>query len=330
MISILSLCPTAHDATSLYRGMGPLGRLKQATGKIELMNPEPVDWPVMNQVDVCFLQRPFNQDHLNIAKLAKNWGTPLWLDYDDDLFALTADNPARRAYSSKETHDRMKEMLSLADVVTASTHALARKLGQFAKRVVVIPNAYDDHRIKSSTHKPNQLALWRGSETHQRDLIQYSEAIYNAHLKSAHKWYFIGYNPFFLTEQMDQKRLMIGEPVPVEDYFGVIQEAVRPEIMVVPIADTEFNKSKSSIAWLEGSLAGAACLVPDWEEWQRPGAITYSDPEDFETKLTEMLSGRIDTRALVAQSQAFIEANLKLSEVNKSRLALLTELAGHD
>ncbi len=331
MISVLALCPTDYDATSFYRGMGPLGRLKQATGQIELIMVSPVDWPVMSYVDVCFLQRPFTSGHETIAKLANRMQTPLWLDYDDDLFCITGDNPARHSYNDQATQARIKHMLEMASVITVSTEALKWKLDKMTMAPIhVIPNALDDRMLAGIVPPESQhpCVLWRGSESHQRDLMEFAEQIFVASETYTRNWMFLGYNPFFLTEQMKQDRVMSQQGVPPEDYFGLIHDTIKPSIVIVPLADTEFNRSKSNIAWIEGTLAGAACLVPDWEEWRRPGAITYKDAADFGVKLQAMLAGEIDLKAKAKESWAYIQSNLRLSEVNRARLEILVDLVG--
>jgi hypothetical protein len=96
--------------------------------------------------------------------------------------------------------------------------------------------------------------------------------------------------------------------------------------MQVPLADSIFNRCKSNIAWIEGSFAGAVCLVPDWEEWQMPGTVRYSNPAEYGEKMKLLLNNNFNYRKYNDLSWEYIMDNLTLSRVNGQRIEILKGL----
>lgn len=335
MISILMVCPHPTDATSFYRGYLPFGRLRQQLANVTLSFAPSIDWSVLAAVDVVFLQRPFTPNHRKIAEMAVEMKRPLWVDYDDYLLEVPADNPTHDTYSDPEGQANMKAILGMASVVTVSTAGLARKLALFNQNIHVVPNALDDELFQRGKFTPrNRLVVWRGSQTHQRDVAFYSDAILSvAQKQKDFTWHFQGWNPWFLTEAMPKGSCTVGAGLPMMAYMELMRK-LSPAVLIVPLADNEFNRCKSNIAWIEGTYAGATILAPDWEEWQKPGVVTYRDPKDFELALNDLLAGACDLHAMNADSATYIGDHLLLSDVNGKRIEILralvrrTEFAG--
>lgn len=331
MISLLVLCPNPTDATSYYRGMRPLGQLKRNSTNIQLAFASSMDWSVMSMVDGFFMQRPFNAQHLQAAKMATRWKVPIWVDYDDDLFSVTPDNPAYKLYGRPEIQKNIAEICAMAKVVTVSTSALKQAMAPLNDNISVISNGYDLEflgEIPLLREEQNPLILWRGSETHQRDLMVHAEEIIEAARRHPnYTWHFQGYAPWMITEQMPKDKVVVAPAIPIEDYFELIKE-VKPKIVITPLANNRFNQSKSNIAWIEATHAGAVCLAPNWEEWKVPGVVNYNGRGDFLEQLDVMLLGKIDLRARHADSRNYISAHLSFRELNKGRADAIRALTG--
>jgi hypothetical protein len=94
---------------------------------------------------------------------------------------------------------------------------------------------------------------------------------------------------------------------------------IAPRYGIVPLTDNAFNRSKSNIAWLEMTWAGAVCLVPHWPEFDHPGAMTY-EPGEFLAKLESLVSMPEDLLLLVRkEAWKWIQANATLASVNDYR-----------
>lgn len=327
MPSLLVVCPNQKDATSFYRGMGPLGRLRKQISNLHLSFSSEYNWATLGLSDAIFVQRPYTNNHYHLLEIAKNCQVPIWVDYDDDLFSVPSDNPTFMTYGNQDTQRTIAKCLAIADVVTVSTNHLKQKLSKANSNIVVIPNAFDEQLFNYRNLQERQLPLvmWRGSNTHQRDLMNFSAEMIEISRRSKWSWSFIGYHPWFLTDFMPEKLTKVVEALDVVQYHKFIHDC-RAAIQIVPLADMEFNRSKSNIAAIEGTFAGSACLAPDWEQWRMPGMITYKTQEDFQTALSAMMKGDLDLQRMNKETWTFIMDTLTLSKVNRLRMNLLEDL----
>lgn len=332
MKRLLVHCPSPNDATSLYRGIGPFARLQKQEDLL-LMSPSEVTWTSAALVDAAFLQRPFRQDHLRAVQNLKDAGVPVWLDYDDDLFTVPRDNPTFPLYGLESTQKVIAQLLAMADVVTVSTPHLKARLERVNQNVVVVPNAIDDWTFEYRSDrgkKREPVVLWRGGKTHQKDLMHVSRQLNELMRKPSlgnWVWQFMGDNPFWVTDEMPANRVICSPQIDPIQYMRFL-EKVNPALMIVPLYPNEFNLSKSNIAWIEGSFAGAAVIAPDIPEFRRPGVLLYKSPEHFGSLVEEAMLGRHDLVKLNEASWQDIRVNYTLSETNKIRSAVLCGLLG--
>ncbi len=292
----------------------------------------------MLMTDALFLHRPCSDEDLELARAAQRHARRVWVDYDDDVFAVPSDNPAHAFFNRDGTQARMATILREADQVSVSTAALKERFehgGLLRRRkspAVVIRNALDISLFpyRDATPPPRRkTVLWRGSATHHQDLAQYLPAMLEVSRSFPDwNWNFLGAAPDFLADA-GFAELTLAPPVDPLSYFNNIHE-LSPSVIIVPLCDTPFNRSKSNIAWLEAMFAGAVALVPDWPEWRRPGAINYAGPEDFRAKLSSILRGEIDVARMSARGWNYVQRYLSLSRVNQQRLRLLQRLAPNE
>jgi hypothetical protein len=329
--------PNPLDATSFYRGFGPMGHLRRWMPHVFFRQLDKFSEPSLGFCDAVFMQRPFTAEHVNAAEMTRAEGLPLWIDYDDDLFSVPLSNPTNRIYSDPNRQRNVAKLVQIAEVVTVSTQALKEKLDPLREAAsketrlgarmpcLVIPNAINEQgfpRPQLFAERP-QLVLWRGSSTHDEDLAAFTQAIALVMGKFP-KWTFnfVG-KPFWMTiNKLPQDRLIVTPSMTTREYFQFLA-AVQPAVMIAPLVKSPFNLAKSNIAWLEASWAGAACLAPCWPEWQRPGMVKYNSPSQFAAQLEDMLSGKIRVQEKAKESWSFIEENLQLCKTNKIRMGVV-------
>lgn len=325
MRTLLAICPSVSDATSFYRGMGPLSALKVPGWRMEAAPPA-IDWSVLARVDAVFMQRPSADAYLQILGMAKNLRRPVWVDYDDDLTEVPPSNPTYQKYLAERAN--VATFAAHADVVTVSTAAIAARMtGLGARDVRVVPNAWDDRFFRDfAPARPlEKLVFWRGSATHDEDLDVHLDEL--ARIRRAHpdwRWLFCG-SPYWKVRQVIPAPQLVVDAVnrdPV-DYLRRL-EWVRAGVALVPLKDSAFNRAKSNIAWLEATYAGAATVGPDFPEWGRPGVTTYGGA----VSLAEAFELAAERYAVsVAESRAYIQEHLLLSQVNRRRAEVLGGLA---
>lgn len=330
---VMCVIPTPTDATSLYRGIGPIARIAEKYEDITITTTDMYDWASLEMgCDVMFMQRPYTEKHLAIAKMAKRMRRPLVLDYDDDLLSVPQSNPTHSIYGSPEVKNRVAELITLADYVMCSTQFLADKLSKLKTKAkfVVINNALDFKRFGFTyvmrDEPTNNLVMWRGSKTHDADIMSHLDPI--AKLVEKHKDYvfhFQGGLPWFAKRALGRfENVTTGEGVDIQDYFQMIS-TVRPCLWLVPLESTEFNKSKSNIAWLEAVTSGSVAVCPDWDEWQVPGALLYKNTQEFFDVADEYLSKKTDPRELNEHAWNTVIKKYDLERMNELRVKIFKE-----
>lgn len=332
MKKVLVYSPNPLDGVSFYRQWGPLSQLHEKIQAFSFPNDpaQITHWTYFLNYDICLFSRPHRLQDLAFAEECKKWGLPIWLDYDDALLEIPKDNPVSDTFSSDHSKAIILKVIELADVITTSSHLIKKQFeGMGKKNVIRVPNALDDRFLRYAKNPKksgvNQITAWRGSESHLRDLLYYGSAIQKALKSQNQKALFWGIYPTFLEGsgvgfQFEKTRNQI-------DFIRAFTQCF-PAELIVPLVDHYFNRVKSNLAWLDGTLAGAVCLVPDWPEWQEPGQFRYraGDREDFAYKLEKLISmPRDQKRELWQESFDFIEKNLLLSKVNSVREEIIHE-----
>lgn len=333
-IRVLAACPNPSDVTSWYRGFGPLNHLSKTASDIEIIpggqDSKDYQWPQLRAADVLFFQRPGIAAHIRIIEQAREYGIPVVIDYDDDLTAVPIDNPCHPQYMTAEAKQSLVQCLKLANQVWVSTPALKEKFSQINPKTTVIPNALDDSLFHSLTIRDQRekIIVWRGSSTHAGDIMAFKDPLLEIYEKNPDwKFFFLGWNPWMLTEHMDPARHGSAPWAGIVEYFGLLSRIQAP-IHIVPLKDNPFNRSKSNIAFIEGSWAGSAVLCPSWDAWKYSGSIHYEDKNSFKTQLQSMIDKKdhlMEARNLAWQT---VQKELSLSQVNQLRHNSILELTG--
>ena len=328
-MKLLVLTVNKNDSTSFYRANGVLHDLKNQM-QIEITSMDFKDlrdmsWATLFLYDAIFMQRPYQSVACKMAQYCKEINLPVWVDFDDQLLDIPKDNRSHQIFSNPEIQKNIIKTIQLANVVTVSTELLKDSFKELNNNIHVVPNAFNDKlfNYREKKVKTNKTAMWRGSDTHNLDLFYYGDQIFNAQNKySDWDFLFFGFNPWFIPEEKNRKHINATDPVL---YFKQIYN-IAPRVMHVPLLNSIFNKCKSNIAYIEGSFSGAVCLVPDWDEWKLPGAITYSSADEYGEKLELMLNEKINFNKYNSMAWEYIMDNLRLEEVNKKRVEILNSL----
>lgn len=338
MIDILAHVPNLNDGTSFYRGAGPLSHLRQnfllkkRFGQSVVEIPAHVqymdatNWKVFRAADIVMLQRPYLPEHLKIAEQVKKMGRPLWVDHDDLITDLECDNVAYLSYSEPSIQTCIKSIMQLADVMTVSTRFLKDKFKEFNANIQVVPNAFDQEMFKwrDNGTPRKKIVFWRGGGNHGKSLMEFKDAIIkNAHKHTDWEWHFMGDQCFFITEHLPEGRVALVQWTPdLPTYFRYLYEA-KYAVQIVPLSDTPFNRGKSCNAYMEGTMADAVVIAPNWEEWQVPGAVNYTDVDHFSHVLDKVLSNYDDVKKTRDMAWRFINSELALKNVNTLRAQLI-------
>lgn len=285
MIKILVITPYERDANSFWRCMGPMTYLqKHSDGEIQItlsQSNNGIAWCDVMQYDVVFLHRPCRTDDLTVMQIAHNCGIPTWVDYDDWLFNIPSWNRSSQIYNANSVQSIMAQCLVSADMVSVSTPELLEKFSQVNPNVVLLSNAYRSDLFtyrKPELQPRTPVAYWRGSDTHDGDLLSVKEGFKGLDGKLR----FMGGVNWLLLSSLEQGSYELVQGRDVIMYYQFIYE-MNAKVCVFPLVDCFFNRCKSNIAWMEAMHAGAICVAPLMPEWINPGVVNYTahDPDSF-------------------------------------------------
>ena len=329
-MKVLAVCPMPQDGTAWWRVISPLSVLReQSQGAFDFDVASGTDHVQISKCDLLLMQRPIRPEDLAYIHFAKRQGVPVVVEYDDDYTGVPANNPRMMQYMAPDTQQRVREIIGAADVVLTSTSELKNRWRALNKRIAIIPNAWDDRFVvnRGEDRLPTLNIMWRGGDSHNQDLDQFSQAMVRAAWEGEPAlWHFVGSSAWSIHDKMPPASITEYPFADVINYFNLLGQ-LRPNILVVPLADTPFNKAKSNISVMEGAWAGAAVLAPDWEDWQAPGVTHYKNAVDFGFKLTEMTKKpRAELASMAQATWDAVRDNMLVSRANKLRSAIFAAL----
>jgi hypothetical protein len=314
-------------ACSYYRGLGVLPKLSKLDQhiittyltQIPALNQPTENWHIFNNSDIVFIERPVNYEYYSACVIAKEAGAKLWIDFDDDFLNIPGYNPFSGMFNNDQTKEFISKTCELADVVTVATDGLRDIYRKYNRNTIVIPNAFDDYRLKFDYKlSDKKIVNWRGSSTHRGDLLPVALDLKNiSDMNKDWEFSFIGNDTWYFTDGINNKRVVREL---LQSYYWKYILSLNPSIQIVPLTDNQFNRGKSMCAWLEATYSGAVAVGPDFGDFKRPGVINYRD--DFAEKIQECINDEKLRKAKYDESYDYIKDNLLLSTVNKKRLEL--------
>jgi len=243
---------------------------------------------------------------------------PLALDLDDHLLLKQFDDEQYGAH-----HTPIHALLETAGLVMVSTPVLAAAIAPLARHVEVVRNAIDEHLFLAGLHAPPFAAappegpvrlVYVGSTTHADDLALLRPVM--AELASREPGRFEldvvgvqlpdldGNTPWF-------RRVEIPHALKPYPLFVAWLRRQRPQwhIGLAPLCDTEFNRYKSDLKWLEYTALGLPVAASDRAAYAAvqdgvTGRLVADDPSAWADAILELADG--ETASGVAQA-AFAE-----------------------
>lgn len=323
---ILGLVDSTTDAMAYYRSSLPWIRITQhyPDVSVDFISPNTnPNWDLLSQYNVLFSQRPDSRLDVDFINKCKVHRMKIWVDFDDALWAVTSDSPAFLHYNNTATREAVKECIESADVITVSTQELADSLYRFSgKEANVIENAVDLYGMQYISHykKDADTLIWRGSHTHQNDLLSVKEDLMKIDNEFDLRWTFMGLNFWLVTESL--REVTHIDYIAEQTLYYETLRKIEGNMMYVPLVDNEFNRCKSKIAALEAIVCGLIPLVPLWwEDMNLFGEGTYYE------RLKRMLQTPLDTRQVMHRNLVkLVIDNYNLEDKNIQRVDILRTL----
>jgi len=242
------------------------------------------------------IQRQATSSQLQFVKflrdVSKQVGFRIIYEIDDVVFSedIPDYNKFKTAFVDPEIRKNAQEIMSLCDEITVTNDFMkeyyAEKTGH--KYVTVIPNYppkfwlgnfYDEKAISANydTYKNKPRILYAGSGAHfdvenrvnqNDDFAHVVRAIYNTY--HVFQWVFLGAYPLPIRPLIEAGTVEFHPWVNLYGY-GEKLKNLRVNMIVAPLQDNNFNKSKSDLKWIEANCLGLPIACQDLS--------TYKDAE---------------------------------------------------
>lgn len=325
-MNILSLL-IGRDGCSGYRVMNQFLGIKRNTGDInqthiiENGDSGSTMLSLVSGSDVIL----FRQQHDKFFHFLKNnkdidiSNKILVVDFDDDIFNITPYAETYRYggleevthegkilwkdgehdFDIKRNENNLKSittMIKQADLITVTTPYLKKRITKISgnKNVVVIPNAINfTHWKKWDLKKDDTIRIgWSGGSTHYIDWHTIKNGIKKLHDKYGDKIKLV------LTGCKWEGTL---KDIPYEyhswldfDAHPYKQASLNLDIAIIPLMDTLFNRSKSSVKWYEYSSLGVPCVVSNVlpysaEIKHNETALAFNNEDEFVEQVSRLI-----------------------------------------
>jgi len=264
------------------------------------------------------VQRQASSDQREFIKYLKSiqsqHGFKLIYEVDDVVFRedIPDYNKFKFAFDNDEIRNNCVEIINLCDEVTVTCDYM-RKLYQERtgkKEITVIPNfvpyswmghQYNKNRIWDNydKNKKKPRVLYTGSGAHydvdnKNGGIDDFSHVVDLVRKTVDKyqWVFVGAFPPPLLPLVQSKKIEFHNWQSLADYPDFIN-SLNAQVMIAPLLDNSFNRSKSDIKFIEACVLGLPCLVQDMETYKdAPEFLKFKTGDDLEYKLESVLKNK--------------------------------------
>lgn len=327
----VALFPSDQTGCGVYRMVLP-AKAAVASGQVAAVFPETL--PIRRRTrdfgrlevtdanvdaDVVVLQRPSHRSVVDAIPHLQRRGIAVVVDLDDDLAAPHPQAPifAELHPSNDENNwHHLKRACGLADVVTVTTPALARRYGH---RAIVLPNCVPIALLDITADRDGRTVGWGGNTwTHVNDLAATRGGVAQALNDTGARFLLVG-------RELDAAQQQLGlrdppactPPVTMAEYPAAIAGF---DVGIVPLGQNAFNAAKSALKGLEYAALGipfVASPVADYQRIHQQGIGLLAGPRarEWRRQVRALLTDETHRSEVAAQArQQVLEHHL--SETN--------------
>ena len=243
--------------------------------------PQQVTTAQLAQHDLIVVSRPSHKMCEVLTPFIEA-GKPLVVDMDDDFNTIPSHNPAYKLIGPGTPSQYLIDLNHFIQASTILTGPAAEIGRRYKRNVFVIPNSWDETndfwRIPRAGGEWVNLG-WTGTMTHMRDMkiaLPGILATLENH-KNARIVIGLDYEIYKLFSAVPEKQRIYLPGFSYENYPIALSWF---DVMLAPLEDTLFTRSKSAIKLIEAGARGipaVASPLPQYEEWGAGTLITKDD-----------------------------------------------------
>lgn len=219
--------------------------------------------------DVVVLQRPSHHSAVDAIPHLQRRGIAVVVDLDDDLTAAHPQSPAfAELHPSNQDNNwhHLKRACRLADLVTVTTPALARRHG--FGHSYVLPNCVPIALFDITADRDGRTVGWGGNTwTHVNDLAATRGGVAQALDDAGARFLLVGREPEVAQQQLALRQAPEHTPpVSIAEYPAAVAQF---DVGIVPLSQNAFNAAKSALKGLEYAALGIPFVASNVADYQR-------------------------------------------------------------
>jgi glycosyltransferase involved in cell wall biosynthesis len=267
-----------------------------------------------------------------IVNWANRWGVPVIYHIDDDLLAIPRDIGARKhaLHNAPERLEAVRELLTSADLVYASTERLRSKLFEYFPGLqIVAGKVYCSSTPLARPHRGAALKVgYMASADHAHNLDMILPAIERMLATNPGvQFELFGSIPFPPSLSAFADRISTAPPV--RDYGAFLTEfaKLRWDIGICPLTPIEFNLMKANTKWVEYTTVGAAVVASRgtvYDECCTDGCgILAATVHEWHDALETLIRNGSERVAMVERAQAKLEREYSVLRLREQVLEVI-------
>ena len=272
-----------------------------------------------------------------VVKCVARGEARLWVD-SDDLFLGRFSDSSPRAQAWRSVEGGFHELLTRADVITASTAELQRHLHARGFKAALLETQPSIHQLApetATTHDDRKFVIgFFGTPSHLIDLGNVLPALETVLERYTHAWfYWWGCRPGDLAYH---PRVRQGGPA-VKDYEAHLSRLHHFgfDAAVVPLLDSPYARAKSPVKFFEYALAGVpavySSLPPYVDAVQdgRTGLLADDSTAAWVHALETLLNDDQLRERIAGEARREVRARLDNENIHATFKQILTSLLNH-
>lgn len=200
-------------------------------------------------------------------------GAKLILDLDDDPFHIDPSHPAHKHFAERQ--ELYKYFIREADHIVCSTEEIANVVREHNNKISIIPNSIDPSiwQVSVKPRKDKKIRIgWIGSASHMVDIPVLEEFMDDILAKYPHvEFHLAG----MTGKDKHEPRVFNWEGTKGYEEYPQYVADKQLDIAIAPLKDTQFNRCKSNIKFLEHAMLKTPMVLSDVK--------TYNTVKNYKT-----------------------------------------------
>ena len=337
---------TTHSACEWYRVIQPGRAMKMAGYPVEVVSvvtPPDQKSEMLFYADVIAMWRNLLPTTVELLRVCRNLQYPsMVVDIDDDVFTVEPQSFHYRNWGLREVKGLPvgdwidgqtinlalnrrkwgwhKKAYRMADGLSVTTERLAETVRKYNKNVAVLPNCIETGVVTNyiQARSEDVRICYQGDISHRGDIELLTKPMEKCLSKYKNAtlivcgdlWRVLAENLKAITRKCIEPH---PEFVPIQAHFYRMMW-LQPDMGLIPLIDTEFNRCKSSLKLYEFGAMGVPCVVsrvPPYTDDVPEDAAIFVDntPEAWEDGINRLATNRDLRKRIGDNARDWVVAN---------------------